>query len=259
MIIIIIIIVPWPSSLSWSLVVGLCHLCPFVGAGRHLWAVVGGGSGPWFVFWGWQLFLCVGHRSCSFWGVCCCFWVVVFDGGPLALTWWQGSRWSSLEALLVWWWWVTKGNHVTWCLVGGLFGNRCENKQTNNWIPAGIRGALIRPQGWGDLSSAILVRYMHDNLGLQVHLFSLHLHNSLSFRSCRCILLIGFLLLLLDSQVDCRGFAAEICSVFKKCFIVFFCWKCYARFWKDSWYEEHENVVVEVKKMGRECGVDFHQ
>jgi len=29
-----------------------------VGAGRCLWAVVGGGHGPWFVFWGWQLFLC---------------------------------------------------------------------------------------------------------------------------------------------------------------------------------------------------------
>ena len=30
---------------------------------------------------------------------------------------------------------MTKGNHVTWCLVGGLFGNRCEtNKQTNNQI-----------------------------------------------------------------------------------------------------------------------------
>ena len=95
---------------------------------------------------------------------------------------------------------VTKGNHVTWCLVGGLFGNRCEtNKQTNKqitgfccipflrilqnipvsilecpnsagikgtgmkknsrpscqilfrWndrIPAGIRGALIRPQSY---------------------------------------------------------------------------------------------------------------
>ena len=27
---------------------------------------------------------------------------------------------------------MTKGDHVTRCLVGGLFGNRCEtNKQTN--------------------------------------------------------------------------------------------------------------------------------
>ena len=31
---------------------------------------------------------------------------------------------------------MKKGDHVTRCLVGGLFGNRCEtNKQTNNWIP----------------------------------------------------------------------------------------------------------------------------
>jgi len=29
-----------------------------------------------------------------------------------------------------------KGDHVTQCLVGGLFGNRCEtNKQTDNRIP----------------------------------------------------------------------------------------------------------------------------
>jgi len=58
MIIVIVVIVPYPSSSSWSLVVGLCCLCPFVGTGCHLWAVVGGGRGPWFVFWGWQLFLC---------------------------------------------------------------------------------------------------------------------------------------------------------------------------------------------------------
>jgi len=57
-IIVIVIVVPCPSSPSWSLVVGLHHLCPFVGAGRRLWAVVGGGHGPWFVFWGWWLFLC---------------------------------------------------------------------------------------------------------------------------------------------------------------------------------------------------------
>jgi len=30
-------------------------------------------------------------------------WAVVFDGGPLALMWWQGGRWSSLGASLVWW------------------------------------------------------------------------------------------------------------------------------------------------------------
>ena len=46
-----IIVVPCPSSLSWSPVVSLHRLCPFVGAGRRLWAVVGGGRGPWFVFW----------------------------------------------------------------------------------------------------------------------------------------------------------------------------------------------------------------
>ena len=57
-IIIVIVVVPCPSSLSWSLVVSLHHLCPFVGAGHRLWAVVGGGRGPWFVFWGWRPFLC---------------------------------------------------------------------------------------------------------------------------------------------------------------------------------------------------------
>ena len=57
-IVIVVVIVPCPSSLSWSLVIGLHHLCPFVGAGHRLWAVVGGGCGPWFVFWGWQPFLC---------------------------------------------------------------------------------------------------------------------------------------------------------------------------------------------------------
>jgi len=54
----IIIIVPCPSSSSWSLVISMRHLCPFVGAGHRLWAVVGGGRGPWFVFWGWRPFLC---------------------------------------------------------------------------------------------------------------------------------------------------------------------------------------------------------
>ena len=29
-----------------------------MGAGHRLWAVVGGGCGPWFVFWGWRPFLC---------------------------------------------------------------------------------------------------------------------------------------------------------------------------------------------------------
>ena len=76
-IIVIIIIIPCPSSLSWSLVIGLHRLCPFVGTGRRLWAVVGGGSGPWFVFWGWRPFLCVGRRLCLFWGVGCHFWAVV--------------------------------------------------------------------------------------------------------------------------------------------------------------------------------------
>jgi len=29
-----------------------------VGTGCCLWAVVGGGCGPWFIFWGWWPFLC---------------------------------------------------------------------------------------------------------------------------------------------------------------------------------------------------------
>ena len=57
-IVIVIIIVPCPSLSSWSLVVGLRRLCPFMGAGHRLWAVVGGGHGPWFIFWGWRPFLC---------------------------------------------------------------------------------------------------------------------------------------------------------------------------------------------------------
>jgi len=97
------VVVPCPSSSSWSLVVSLHRLCLFVGAGHCLWAVVGGGGGPWFVFWGWRPFLCVGRRSCSFWGVCRHFWAVIFDGGLLASTWWQGGHWSSLGASLVWW------------------------------------------------------------------------------------------------------------------------------------------------------------
>jgi len=28
---------------------------------------------------------CVGHRSCSFWGVCCCFWAVMSG----CLRWWS--------------------------------------------------------------------------------------------------------------------------------------------------------------------------
>jgi len=40
-----------------------------MGAGCHLWAVVGGGGWPWFVYWGWQPFLCVGCHLCLFWGV----------------------------------------------------------------------------------------------------------------------------------------------------------------------------------------------
>ena len=30
-------------------------------------------------------------------------WVVVFDGGLLVLTWWQGGHWSLLGVSLVWW------------------------------------------------------------------------------------------------------------------------------------------------------------
>ena len=57
-IIVVVVIVPCPSLLSWSLIVGLRCLCPFVGTGHRLWAVVGGGGGLWFVFWGWRPFLC---------------------------------------------------------------------------------------------------------------------------------------------------------------------------------------------------------
>jgi hypothetical protein len=61
MMIIVIIVVPCPSSSS--LIVGLDCLCPFMGAGCHLWPVVGGGS-----------------RFCSFLRVHCCFraFVLVF-------------------------------------------------------------------------------------------------------------------------------------------------------------------------------------
>jgi len=75
-----------------------------VGAGCRLWAVVGGGGGPWFVFCGWWLFLCVGCRSCSFWGVCHRFWVVVlvFEQSSLMVVSWRqcggravvGHRWG---------------------------------------------------------------------------------------------------------------------------------------------------------------------
>ena len=56
-----------------------------MGAGCCLSAVVGGGGGPWFIFWGWRPFLCVGHRLCSFWGACCHFWAVVLVFEQLSL------------------------------------------------------------------------------------------------------------------------------------------------------------------------------
>ena len=138
---IIIVIVPCPSSLSLvphrrpgpsSSVCVTCVRSWVLAIVCGLWWVVVVGHGSFF--WGWQLFLCVGHHLCSFWGVCCHFWVVVLDGGLLVLMWWQGSHWSLLGVSLVWWWWwLTKGNHITQCLVGHLFGHRCEtNKQLDS-------------------------------------------------------------------------------------------------------------------------------
>ena len=75
--IIIVVVVPCPSSLSWSLVVGLRCLCLFVGTGHRLWAVVGGGGGPWFIFLGvaagfvcWPSFVFILGGLLSFLGGC---------------------------------------------------------------------------------------------------------------------------------------------------------------------------------------------
>jgi hypothetical protein len=102
--IIVVVVVSCSSPLSLaphrclsSLVIGLYRLCPFMGTGRRLWAVVGDGCGPWWLCGsGYGRAVVVFILACllSFPGGRPRFRVVIFDLGTLESMWWQHGHWS---------------------------------------------------------------------------------------------------------------------------------------------------------------------
>jgi hypothetical protein len=131
--IIVVVVVSCSSPLSLaphrrlsSLVIGLYRLCPFMGTGRRLWAVVGDGCGPWWLcgsgYGRWR-------SLCSFWRVRCRFRAVVLVYGrssSIEVRWsrrggsadvGRGRRVLFVAVVsLVWWWcWLKKTSHVTSC------------------------------------------------------------------------------------------------------------------------------------------------
>jgi len=112
-IVVVVVVVPCPLSLSLvphcrpgplSSVCVACVRSWALAVICGLWWVVVVGRGS---FFGGGSCFCVLAIICVHFGgfviVSGWSWAVVFDGGPLVSTWWQGGHWSSLGASLVWW------------------------------------------------------------------------------------------------------------------------------------------------------------